>query len=101
MNRNERRRLKREIEKPDPVYNVKGSQLDAIAGKHARRATSEAFAYMVGIVVEVMHEEFGWDEQGCEWIVDKLLEKYDSTHDLEKLTKNTQKLSGMKLVIDK
>lgn len=117
MTRAERRRQLRESN--ETVYHLTAKQIADIKenayqeafkkayedknkriNKGAKQATSHAFAYLIGITVEVMSEEFGWNQEDCNWLVEKMLEKYNSTDDIQSLITSVRELSGMILELE-
>lgn len=101
MNRAQRRRLKREAYKDEPIYEIKQSDYFAISQKYSKIATHEAFAYLAGIAVELMAEEFDWNVEDCNWLVQKLTERYNAIDNLDALIESTRQKSGMVITRDK
>lgn len=66
----------------------------------ASAATSHAFAYLVGIVINIMSGDFNWNMEECNWMVERLLEEYNKTTDIKQLLKDIEEKSGCKLELD-
>lgn len=112
MNRSERRREKREKSYTlDDLISARREAyrqafIDAYADKNkkidagAKQATSHAFAYLVGITVKIMAEEFKWNQEECEWMVEKMLEEYNNINDVEVMKEYINKYSGMTMELE-
>ena len=101
MNRADRRRLKREAYKDDPVYEVKQSDYLAMSYKYAKKSTHEALTYLIGIAVEIMHDEFDWNQEECAWLVQRITDKYNAIDNLDVLIESIRQKSGMVVTRDK
>lgn len=64
------------------IISISKEQIDAI---RVKAYTENAFVYMAGIVGRVMHDEFNWEEDECEWLEDKLLAMCNCTEDVAEL----------------
>lgn len=119
MNRSLRRRMKREKENETKYYTLTARELDAMrenAFKDAKReldanldsrirsgahaATTNAFVYLCGIIVKIMHDDFHWEKDELNGLVDRILEEYNSTDDLLELIDITERYSGYKLELE-
>lgn len=118
MNRALRRRMKREKE-AQKTYTLTARELDAMrenAFQDARRelnagaetkirtaahaATTNAFIYLTGIVVKIMHDDYKWEPMELNKLVNQMLEEYNNTDDLLELLDIIEKYSGFKLELD-
>lgn len=66
----------------------------------AKAATSHAFTYLIGIVVNIMADDFNWTEEECNWMVDRLLAEYNEQTEIEHLIDDVAKKSGVRLELD-
>lgn len=79
MNRAERRRLKKEQEKKEPVYNIKQSNLKQMKSEATNEAVSVAFKLMIGIPTMVLHDKYGWGgKKRLPEFAEHVLDLYDS-----------------------
>lgn len=81
------------------VKDAKADMLPQIK-EGASAATSHAFAYLVGIVVNIMADDFEWNMEECNWMVERVLEKYNECRDIKQLLKDIEDKSGVKLELD-
>lgn len=80
MNRAERRKLKA---KPEPVYNLNASQLEAMKAEITNEAICQAFALMVAFPTMVIHDKFEKlaelpDAQRVKRMGEMIIDLYDS-----------------------
>ena len=66
----------------------------------ASAATSHAFAYLVGVTINIMAGDFNWNMDECNWMVERMLEEYNKTTDIKQLLKDIEEKSGCKLELD-
>lgn len=76
MNRAERRRLKNK--KPEPVINIKSSDIKNIKEKATSDATNIAFLLMLGLPVLVLRDKWGFGKVRLERFIDQVLEMYEA-----------------------
>lgn len=76
MNRAERRRLKNK--KPEPVFNLKSSDVQNIKSKATTDAIDTAFILMLGLPVLVLRDKWGFGKVRSERFIDQVLDLYDS-----------------------
>lgn len=66
----------------------------------AAAATSHAFTYLIGIVVNIMADDFSWTQEECNWMVERMLEEYNKQTEIEHLLKDIETKSGVVLELD-
>jgi hypothetical protein len=80
MNRAERRRLQKQgiNAKPEPVINIKSSDVQQIKEKATSEAVDKAFLLMLGLPVLVLRDKWGFGKVRSERFIDQVLDLYDS-----------------------
>lgn len=79
MNRDERRKAKKAgiPVKKEPVVNIKAVDIERIKQDAFKKAAEQAFLFMLGLPVMVLHDKFGFGPVRCERFTDAVLELYD------------------------
>lgn len=80
MNRAERRKLQKQGKqvKPEPVINVKSSDIKHIKEQATHEAVDKAFLLMLGLPMLVLRDKYGFGKVRCERFIDQVLDLYDS-----------------------
>lgn len=80
MNRAERRRLQKQgiKVKPEPVINIKSSDVQKMKKEATQDAIDSAFLLMLGIPILVLRDKWGFGKIRLERFTDEILELYDS-----------------------
>lgn len=80
MNRADRRKLQKQgvKVKPEPVINIKTSDVQNIKKEATTEAIDKAFLLMLGLPMLVLHDNYGFGKKRCERFIDQVLEMYDA-----------------------
>lgn len=84
MNRAQRRAAKKNKQyiSPEPVYNVKSSDISKIKSKATADAVDAAMVLLLSIPVKVMHDKFGWGmKKRLPELAEALIDEYQSFSD--------------------
>lgn len=76
MNRAERRRLQNK--KPEPVINIKSSDVQLMKQRATSKAANQAFILMLGLPMLVLRDKWGFGKVRSERFIEQVIDLYDS-----------------------
>ena len=78
MNRAERRRKQRKIEKKQKTYNLTVGQIEKMKDDAVTEAVGTSFALMLGIPLIVLRDKYGFGRKRMDRFIDYVLDTFDS-----------------------
>lgn len=104
MNRASRRRFLREEKEKQKrkkrTYVMTDETLDTLYERDHKGSQFRAMAYAIGIIVEMHHEEYDWEQSECQWLAMELLRRYNEAPPLKEVVKRFNELTGLRLEMD-
>lgn len=99
MNRSEKRRSERLIEKKQKVYTLTQAQIDKLKEDATMEATKRAFSIMLGFPLLALRDTFGFGKKRLTLFTDKVFEIYEAYNDdyidLEDLHRTIEEETGV------
>lgn len=103
MNRKQRRQLKKQGIQvaPDPVFNMKQSDIDKMKQKEQSNAVDTAMVLLLGLPIKVLHDKYGWRNKKrlpefAEALTDLYQEFSDGELDLNEFAEMIYQETGIK-----
>lgn len=103
MNRAERRRLGRVVEKVDnpTYYKITLESLDNMKHEITSETQTHCIKMLFSIPMKVVHEQLGWNQEECQWFAEAICDEYEECLQggkmaIDEYTRMTEKLTGVR-----